>query len=95
MLKITTVQFIVFCLAAADFSFPPKNSARPHTPQGRIRKREVKAAFASAKSRFRLLAGSHENTAKCAYFAETTVQFCGRNGGMIVISMGWKVLGGR
>ena len=51
MLKITTVQFIVFCLAAADFSFPPKNSARPHTPQGRIRKREVEVQIAGRVAR--------------------------------------------
>ena len=51
MLKITTVQFIVFCLAAADFSFPPKNRTRAHTPQGRIRKREDETQIAGRVAR--------------------------------------------
>jgi hypothetical protein len=53
MLKITNVQFIVFCLAAADFSFPPKSSTRPHTPQGRIRKREDETQIAGRVARKR------------------------------------------
>jgi hypothetical protein len=77
-------QFIVFCLAAADFSFPPKNSARPHTPQGRFRKR---------KARFGSMSKQPGNSAKCAHFVETTVQFCGEKARIPYISISKDAFG--